>query len=131
MFHDADGPIEAYSFGKFIIQGNEHSEDEKGVVCGAGKDICLTREGISAWQERAGHTLKKKMLAPALAYMPDYLVIGCGAYERLECPRKLFEYLKEKGIEQVVALPTNEACSAYNLAYKQGTRVMLLAHGTC
>ncbi|MCE5259791.1 MAG: Mth938-like domain-containing protein [Chloroflexi bacterium] len=131
MYSDSKGPIEAFVFGTFTINGIRHSEDEAGNVTGAGKDICLTPEGITPWNERKGHLLKREMLRPALTYLPDLLIIGCGAQGRLQCPNELVRYLKKSGIECILAVPTAEACAEYNRACKQGTRVMLLAHGTC
>ena len=131
MFHDEKGPIEAFTFGCFTINKELHSEDEAGHTTGVGKDICLTRDGITAWKERKGHELSRKMLKQALDYMPDYLIIGCGAQGRLVCPDDVMHYLHKHGIEQVLAVPTAEACAEYNRAFQQGRRVMLLAHGTC
>jgi len=131
MFRDPKGPIESFEFGRFTIKGVSHSEDEAGRITGAGKDICLTPEGISAWKERKGHVMMREMLKPALRYLPDYLIIGCGAQGRLSCSSDIIRYLNKHGIERVLAVPTAEACAEYNRACGQGVRVMLLAHGTC
>jgi len=131
MYTSHVGPITSYSFGRFIINGSEHAETSDGQPSGAGKDICLAGTQVTAWQERKGHVLSREMLKPALVWMPDLLIIGCGAQARLQCPHELIIYLKRKGIERVEVMPTAQACALYNDAFKRGERVMLLAHGTC
>ena len=60
MFEDKKGPIEHFSWGKFIIKGEEHSKTGMGKI-GAGKDIRLIGLKISKWKERDGHILDKSM----------------------------------------------------------------------
>ncbi len=43
-------PIERFSWGKFIIEGREHSENGHAVV-GTGKDIRLIGRDVSEWQD--------------------------------------------------------------------------------
>ena len=51
MFDDLKGPIEHFSWGKYIICGIEHSASEKGRV-GVGKDIRLINQEVTEWRER-------------------------------------------------------------------------------
>jgi len=56
MYSDLKGPIESFSWGKFVILGKEHSKSHDGKV-GAGKDIRLIGQEVSKWKERQGHEL--------------------------------------------------------------------------
>lgn len=47
MFDDPDGPIEHFSWGKYIIRGIEHSQSDDDQTRGAGKDICVKRDVVS------------------------------------------------------------------------------------
>ncbi|MBI5092479.1 MAG: hypothetical protein HZB26_08545 [Candidatus Hydrogenedentes bacterium] len=61
LFHDAAGPIEQFSWGRFIICGEEQSQSETGRI-GAGKDIRVIGKEVTRWKEREGHRLKKRMI---------------------------------------------------------------------
>jgi len=76
VFTDAEGPIEHFSWGKFIVRGIEHSQDDAGQTAGEGKDICINGDVVSEWHERKGHTLTKYMVQAAIDSQPDILIIG-------------------------------------------------------
>ena len=57
VFVDPDGPIEHFSWAKFVIQGKEHSE-----TAGCGKDIRLIGRIVTEWVERKGHQLDPNMI---------------------------------------------------------------------
>ena len=61
MFTDNDGPIELFSWGRFVITGKEHSK-VSGQKSGVGKDIRLIGTEVSKWKEREGHILNKSMI---------------------------------------------------------------------
>ena len=71
------GPIERFSWGRFVIEGHEHSENGNGVV-GAGKDIRLIGRDVSEWQERQGHRLNRSMITGLYDHNIDTVVIGIG-----------------------------------------------------
>ncbi len=125
MFADPKGPITHFEWATFTIDGQIHSP-EKGV----GKDIFLSPEGVNAWHERKGHKLKAGMVRRALALKPEVLIIGNGVEGALEIGKKARQEVEDAGVKLVV-LPTPEACREYNRLYRQGKRVILLAHGTC
>jgi len=127
MFDDPLGPINHFSWGRFIIDGTTHSEDGLGY----GKDICIVGGIVSEWTERHGHNLKKKMVARIFNLPVDILVIGIGVHSALNVPEETVQELHAHGIADVELHPTHLACARFNELYHQGRRVALLAHGTC
>ena len=125
MFADPKGPITHFEWATFTIDGKIHSPEE-----GVGKDIFLSPEGVSAWHERKGHMLKAGMVRRALALKPEVLIIGNGVEGALEIGKKARKEIEDAGVKLIV-LRTPEACREYNRLYRQGKRVILLAHGTC
>ena len=130
MFDDPKGPIEHYSWGKFIILGEEHSENDDSSK-GKGKDIRMIGEKVKRWKERKGHVLDTSMVESVLGKNIRILVIGNGAYGALTVPDEVIRYLHENGIEKVIIEKTPEASRKYNEIYRAGKKVALLAHGTC
>lgn len=125
MMDDKKGPISHFEWGCYTINGQEHSPEQ-----GVGKDILLSKEGVSAWHERKGHTLKPKMIQRALALQPEVLIIGCGVNGALKVGKKVHREAEEAGVRLVV-LKTPDACREYNRLFREGEKVVLLAHGTC
>jgi len=130
MFYDIEGPIQEFSWGKFVIAGMEHSKSFQGKV-GAGKDIRLIGTEVSKWKERQGHLLSEEMVTRVFDRNIETLIIGLGASGALECPESVEKYIKEQGIDEVILLKTQDACKKYNELYHSGKKVALLAHGTC
>jgi hypothetical protein len=126
MFDDPRGPIEHFSWGAFVIDGEEHSTES-----GVGKDIRLIGEEVSAWRERKGHKLKRSMITGVYDREVDVLVIGMGVHGAVKCPDKVRKAVREHGISKLILQPTPEACATYNELFREGKRVALLAHGTC
>lgn len=123
------GPIEQFTWGRFVIGGKEHSENGK--MVGAGKDIRLIGKDVSEWKERSGHRLDAEMVTGVYDRDIEVLVIGCGVEKRLKCPGKVRKSLRKQGIKKVIVRSTPAACKRYNRLYRKGKRVALLAHGTC
>ncbi len=130
MFDNSKGPIEHYSWGKFIILGEEHSENGDSRK-GKGKDIRLIGEEVERWKERKGHVLDTRMVENLLGKNIKVLIIGNGAYGALTVPDEVIRYLNENGIEKVIVENTPEASRKYNKIYHTGEKVALIAHGTC
>ena len=130
MFNDDKGPIQEFSWGKFIISGHEHSKSI-GTKIGAGKDIRLIGTEVSKWKERKGHLLTNEMITGVIGRDIEALIIGIGATGAVECPPSVQEYIKSNGIPELILLETPEACKRYNEMYRSGQQVALLAHGTC
>jgi len=125
------GPIEVFSWGRFVIRGEEHTKQPDGSLKGAGKDICLSGETVLPWKERKGHLLTPEMVHCALRFAPDTMIIGNGVYGAVEVPPAVRETLLEHGIKEVIVRKTPEACELYNQLFLKGEKVLLLAHGTC
>lgn len=130
MFADPRGPIEHFSWARFVVCGQEHSASDAGAV-GAGKDICLIGYQVSPWHERRGHCLTPAMVSRVYGQGIEVLVIGSGVSGLLQCPADVQHAIRAQGIAELVIERTPDACRAYNALYRQGRRVALLAHGTC
>ena len=130
MFYDMDGPIQEFSWGRFIISGKEHSKAYDTKV-GVGKDIRLIGTDVSKWAERKGHMLTPDMITEVFDQNIDTLILGLGASGALVCPESVRHYIKQRGIPELVLLNTAEACKKYNEVFRSGKKVALLAHGTC
>ena len=130
MFNDPQGPIEHFSWGKFIINGQEHGKTEEGKK-GKGKDICLIGEKVKKWKEREGHTLDPSMVSRVFDKNIDTLIIGTGVNGQIDCPDKVKKAIRKNNIQELVLLKTPDACKKYNEYFRQGKKLALLAHGTC
>lgn len=130
MFNDPKGPIESFSFGRFVILGEEHSGsgDER---IGKGKDIRMIGRRVERWKEREGHVLDRSMVEGVLDRDVRVVVIGSGESGMLAVPDEIVKFLLKNGIEKVIVLRTPDACREYNRLYREGEKAALLAHGTC
>ena len=124
---DLDGPIEAFEWGRFQINGHIHSEDGEG----AGKDVFVWCGEVFPWSDRKGHRLKPHMVACALAEDIDILVIGIGVHGAIEVTKKTRQAIDAAGVGKLIIQRTPEACTTYNRLFHKGEHVALLAHGTC
>jgi hypothetical protein len=129
QFDDPKGPIEHFSWGRFIIGGQEHSRN--GEKTGVGKDIRLIGTKVSAWKERRGHLLDADMITGVYGHGIEALVIGAGADGMLEVPKDVKREIRSNGVDKVKVRRTPKACKLYNELYRSGVKVALLAHGTC
>ena len=130
MLNDKGGPIEHFSWGRFIIRGVEHTIDESHSA-GAGKDIRVVGKTVSAWTERRGHRLSPAMITGIYDKGVEVLIIGIGVDGLLECPEEVRSAIYENGIHEIILERTHEACRLYNDIFRSGKKVALLAHGTC
>jgi hypothetical protein len=130
MFDDKQGPIEHFSWGKFIISGTEHGKTEWGKA-GKGKDIRLIGTKVSKWKEREGHKLDTNMITGVFGLNIEVLIIGTGVEGMIDCPKNVRNYITDNGIKKLIIEETPEACEIYNRIYHEGKNVALLAHGTC
>ncbi len=130
MFDDPKGPIEHFSWARFVIAGQEHSQSEEERV-GKGKDIRLIGREVTRWKERKGHKLTPEMITGVYDQEIEVLVIGIGVDGLIEVPPKVKRAIEERGISTLILKRTPEACRTYNRLFHEGRRVALLAHGTC
>jgi hypothetical protein len=130
MFNDSRGPIEHFSWGKFIILGKEHSKSDEEKV-GVGKDIRLIGRDVTKWRERKGHQLTPSMITGVYDKDIEVLIIGIGVYGAIECSEDVKRSVQKNGIKHLILERTPDACRRYNVLFHEGKRVALLAHGTC
>ena len=130
VFRDPKGPIESFSFGEFVVLGEEHSGSGDSRI-GKGKDIRVIGGRVERWKEREGHELDRSMVEAVLDRDVRVVVIGNGEYGRLHVPEEVVKFLVRNGFEKVIVLRTPDACKEYNRLYHEGQKVALLAHGTC
>ncbi len=130
LFHDNKGPIQEFSWSKYIINGEEHSKlgDKK---TGKGKDICVINAEVKKWKNRKGHTLNISMFSQVLDKGIDTLIIGAGIHKAIKVPENIITELKNNGIKNVYVLNTTCALAKYNELFRDGIKAALLAHGTC
>ena len=111
--------IDDYQFGKIVIDGSAYSKDV----------ILLPSQTIPNWWRKEGHKLNISDLNQVLTVNPQVLVVGQGAYGRMEISPEVEAFLEANGIE-MIALPTKEACLEYNRI--AGNQVAAAAlHLTC
>jgi hypothetical protein len=130
MFNDPKGPIEHFSWGKYVINGQEHSKAD-GDKIGKGKDIRLFGDKVSKWKERKGHILNESMITGIFGNKVEILIIGTGVDGMLNCPEDIKNFILSNGIKELILEKTPQACSIYNKLYHKGKKAALLAHGTC
>lgn len=130
MFDDKDGPIEHFSWGRFIVAGSLHTKTPAGKT-GKGKDIRVMGTEVTKWKEREGHLLDSDMITGVFDEGIEVLIIGVGVHGMVECPEKVIKKIKKNGIKEVILRKTPDACKLYNKLFHEGKKVALLAHGTC
>lgn len=131
MFADPAGPIESFTWGRFVIAGKEHGRGDPGA--GMGKDLRVLAPPLTVtrWAERAGHRLAIDMVTGVFDQGLEVLVLGLGANRAIAYPPGLLEEIQKRGIPVVEAHDTVAACRRFNELVRQGRKVGLLAHGTC
>ncbi len=111
--------IDSYHFGVIVIDGQTYR-----------KDVIITPDGVIAnWWREAGHSLTIQDLDRVLADSPDLLVIGQGAYGRMEVPPETHQALIDAGI-RVSHQNTEQACQLYN-ELRANQHVIAALHLTC
>jgi hypothetical protein len=110
--------IEGYEFGRVLVDGHEHRQDL----------IVLPGRVVAGWWRREGHGLVLDDLEEVLDELPAHLVIGTGAYGRLEPDPAALDALRARGIE-VDALPTGDAVRLFGELEPAQTAAAL--HLTC
>src|SRR5512136_181205 len=121
MDTEKKGPIEEATWGKYIIQGKEHSHDKE--KKGAGKDIRIIGTEVTEWKERSGHMLRPEMITGVFGMGIDVLIIGTGFDGAIEVKKETVEEIHDLGIRDLVIEKTPEACKKYNELYVKGIKV--------
>jgi hypothetical protein len=95
--------IDSYDFGQIVIDGQTYRQDL----------LIWPGQIKKDWWRSESHLLQIPDVFEALTGDIQVLVVGAGAYGRMQVDRQLEAYLKEKDIELVVK-PTREAGLAIN-----------------
>ena len=111
---------ESYSFGRIVIDGTEFTKDL----------IVLPDRVVPRWLRASGHSLDLADLGEIVAWEPEFLVVGTGAFGRMDVPVSTLEGLLRKGI-QTAAERTEQACALYNERLREGVRIAGAFHLTC
>ena len=110
--------IEAYRFGKIIIDGKEFTNDV----------IVFPDKIQSSWWRKEGHRLQLIDLEGVFAKNPKVLIVGTGHDGVMKVDSQVRSFCREKGIE-LIDLKTAQAVKKYNeLA---GPGVIGAFHLTC
>ena len=110
--------IEQYSFGRVVVDGEQHSRDV----------IVLPDRVVGDWWRRDGHSLVIEDFADVLDELPERLIVGCGANARLRPHPSVIDALAARGVD-VEAMPTDEAVRRYEESNPARTAAAL--HLTC
>jgi len=96
------GRINGYRSGRLTVDGREVTRDV----------IVLPGRVIENWWRREGHELAWMDLEDVADELPERLVVGTGADERMRPDPEVFDRLKERGVE-VECLPTDRAVARF------------------
>jgi hypothetical protein len=110
--------IEGYSFGRVLVDGEEHTKDV----------IVLPNRVVGDWWRRDGHSLVLEDLEEVLEELPERLIVGTGAYARMRPDPRAIERLRERDVE-VESLPTPDAVERFNEL--DASRTAAALHLTC
>lgn len=110
--------LEDYRFGRVVIDGDAETRDV----------IVLPGRVVRSWWRQEGHRLVREDLNEVLEELPERLLIGTGAYGRMEPDAGLLDELRGRGIT-VEVMPTGEAVRRYAELDPRRTAVAL--HLTC
>ena len=111
--------IESYRFGHIVIDGQLYTRDV----------ILLADRVIPNWWRKEGHALYPEDLDAVFEAAPEVLIVGQGKPGRLRVNLETERALHAAGIE-LVALPTEKACHAYN-ERRERQSVAAALHLTC
>jgi len=111
--------ITGYRFGRLEVDGKPYT-----------RDVIICPDQVRGnWRREQGHVLNLQDLDEVLQIGPEVLIVGQGAFGRMRVPQETRAGIRSRGIELIV-LPTQEACEAYNRLREQ-RRVVAALHLTC
>ena len=111
--------ITSYRFGRIEIDGQVYTKDV----------IIMPDKVIANWWRGEGHALRPSDLESVLEAAPATLIVGQGAFGRMQITDETRLVLEEAGIE-LLAAPTKEACERYGELRERGN-VAAALHLTC
>lgn len=112
--------INHYEFGHIEIDGLDYDAD-----------VIITPDGVlDHWRRKEGHNLVGDDLIEVIAARPEVVVIGAGAYGRMQVPESTRDFLESRGIRVEIA-PTADAVAKFNKLQKHYARIVAALHLTC
>lgn len=111
--------IESYSFGRIKIGGREYTNDV----------IVFPDSVRDEWWRKEGHSLSLEDISEVMEADPDVIVVGTGAYGRMDVPQDTRKKVESQGIE-LIDKETEDACDIYN-ELKDKKKVVGAFHLTC
>lgn len=113
--------IDDYRFGRIVVDGEEYE-----------RDVMVLRDRVEHpwWRSAGGHVFALEDLGPLLGAGADVVVLGIGAYGRVEVPEATRQAFAERGSDVVVAR-TPRAVERYNQLADAGRNVVAGLHLTC
>jgi hypothetical protein len=112
------GRIAGYRFGHVTVDGRELTRDV----------IVLPGRVVENWWRREGHELAWADLEDVADELPERLVVGTGADQRMRPVQEVLDRLKERGVE-VECLQTDRAVTRFAELDPANTAAAL--HLTC
>lgn len=111
--------IQAYRFGRIVIDDIVYN-----------RDVTIFPDLVRPnWRRRDGHNLAFEDLVEVLASDPEVIILGQGAFGRMNVADDVCELIRERGID-VLFFPTKEACKVYN-ELRERQRVIAALHLSC
>lgn len=111
--------IDSYEFGHIVVDGQAYDADL----------ILLPDRILDGWWRQQGHVLHAADLDAVFEADPDVLIVGQGAYGRMDVPPEAQQAVEDAAIK-LIALPTPKAVERYN-SLPEGQRVAAALHLTC
>jgi len=111
--------IENYTFGRFVIDGEEYHSN-----------VVLIGDKVEKARYLPNHELSLNDFDALVEFKPDYLIIGTGASGVMPVPSEISKFIEDKGIKLIVE-KTGDACKKYNSLIKKGKKVAAFLHNTC
>ncbi|MFP4005528.1 MAG: Mth938-like domain-containing protein [Candidatus Hadarchaeia archaeon] len=110
--------IKSYSFGRIEINGKGYTND-----------VIVFRDRVeSNWWREKGHSLCPSDLKLIIEESPEILIIGTGAYGRMDVPERTKNFLDDRGVEFFVH-KTGPAVNRFNKITTKNKAAAL--HLTC
>jgi hypothetical protein len=110
--------LEGYCFGRLVVDGNEETRDV----------IVLPERVVTNWWRADGHRLVLDDLKDVREDLPEYLIVGTGAYGQMRPDPEALDELEREGVK-VEALSTADAVRRYGELDPRRTAAAL--HLTC
>ena len=114
--------ITDYAFGRMTIDGKTYTSDL--IILPGGRIL-------HDWYRESGHLLIQADIKAVLEESPDLIIVGTGAYGRMDIASGLEAALEKKGI-RLLSLETAKAADRYSTESKNNTKGLCgCFHLTC